>query len=120
MTESTFLIFSTQSDINQSVSQSINQSGITPSYISYSYIGIFAVLLNELHKPWHPCHPATLPPFSAQVVAETMVTLGMSAHTDRLLRLLVENGVTNTAVLERHLVTKKWDGRFRFVMSTPD
>mmetsp|Transcript_34910 Transcript_34910/g.75379 ORF Transcript_34910/g.75379 Transcript_34910/m.75379 type:complete len:755 (-) Transcript_34910:134-2398(-) len=36
-----------------------------------------------------------------EVVAETMVTLGMSAHTDRLLRLLVENGVTNTAVLER-------------------
>ena len=30
-----------------------------------------------------------------------MVTLGMSAHTDRLLRLMVENGVTNTAVLER-------------------
>eukprot|EP00435_Cladocopium_sp_Y103_P039401 s1640_g10.t1 len=30
-----------------------------------------------------------------------MVTLGMSAHTDRMLRLLVENGVTNTAVLER-------------------
>ena len=25
----------------------------------------------------------------------------MSAHTDRLLRLMVENGVTNTAVLER-------------------
>eukprot|EP00438_Fugacium_kawagutii_P015692 Skav235315 [mRNA] locus=scaffold520:431305:432877:+ [translate_table: standard] len=36
-----------------------------------------------------------------EVVAETMVTLGMSAHTDRLLRLLVESGVTNTAVLER-------------------
>mmetsp|Transcript_3710 Transcript_3710/g.6135 ORF Transcript_3710/g.6135 Transcript_3710/m.6135 type:complete len:886 (+) Transcript_3710:105-2762(+) len=36
-----------------------------------------------------------------EVVAETMVTLGMSAHTDRLLRLMVENGVTNTAVLER-------------------
>eukprot|EP00435_Cladocopium_sp_Y103_P074709 s443_g50.t1 len=36
-----------------------------------------------------------------EVVAETMVTLGMSAHTDRMLRLLVENGVTNTAVLER-------------------
>ena len=30
-----------------------------------------------------------------------MVTLGMSAHTDRLIRLMVENGVTNTAVLER-------------------
>ena len=28
-------------------------------------------------------------------------TRGMSAHTDRLLRLMVENGVTNTAVLER-------------------
>ena len=36
-----------------------------------------------------------------EVIAETMVTLGMSAHTDRLLRLMVENGVTNTAVLER-------------------
>ncbi|CAJ1374336.1 unnamed protein product [Effrenium voratum] len=36
-----------------------------------------------------------------EVVSETMVTLGMSAHTDRLLRLMVENGVTNTAVLER-------------------
>lgn len=36
-----------------------------------------------------------------EVVAETMVTLGMSAHTDRLVRLMVENGVTNTAVLER-------------------
>ena len=36
-----------------------------------------------------------------EVVTETMVTLGMKAHTDRLLRLLVENGVTNTAVLER-------------------
>ena len=32
---------------------------------------------------------------------ETMVTLGMSAHTDRLLKLMVENGVTNTAVMER-------------------
>ena len=30
-----------------------------------------------------------------------MVTPGMSAHMDRLLRLMVENGVTNTAVLER-------------------
>ena len=30
-----------------------------------------------------------------------MVTLGMSAHTDRLLKLMVENGVTNTAVMER-------------------
>ena len=62
MTESTFLIFSQPKviSISQSVNQSINQSGITPSYISYSYIGIFAVLLNELHKPWHPCHPATL------------------------------------------------------------
>lgn len=30
-----------------------------------------------------------------------MVTLGMSAHTDRFLKLMVENGVTNTAVLER-------------------
>ena len=37
-----------------------------------------------------------------------MVTLGMSAHTDRLLRLMVENGVTNTAVLERHLVIFWW------------
>ncbi|CAE7396171.1 hisS [Symbiodinium natans] len=36
-----------------------------------------------------------------ELIAETMVTLGMSAHTDRLLRLMVENGVTNTAVLER-------------------
>mmetsp|Transcript_5663 Transcript_5663/g.13371 ORF Transcript_5663/g.13371 Transcript_5663/m.13371 type:complete len:904 (-) Transcript_5663:60-2771(-) len=36
-----------------------------------------------------------------ELVAETMVTLGMSSHTDRLLRLMVENGVTNTAVLER-------------------
>lgn len=36
-----------------------------------------------------------------EIVSETMVTLGMSAHTDRLLRLMVENGVTNTAVLER-------------------
>ncbi|CAK9108915.1 Histidine--tRNA ligase (Fragment) [Durusdinium trenchii] len=36
-----------------------------------------------------------------EVVAETMVTLGMSAHTDRFLKLMVENGVTNTAVLER-------------------
>ncbi|CAE7212978.1 hisS [Symbiodinium pilosum] len=36
-----------------------------------------------------------------EIVAETMVTLGMSSHTDRLLRLMVENGVTNTAVLER-------------------
>lgn len=36
-----------------------------------------------------------------EVVAETMVTLGMSAHTDRMIKLLVENGVTNTAVLER-------------------
>jgi len=36
-----------------------------------------------------------------ELVAETMVTLGMSTHTDRLLRLMVENGVTNTAVLER-------------------
>lgn len=33
-----------------------------------------------------------------------MVTLGMSAHTDRMIKLLVENGVTNTAVLERLLV----------------
>lgn len=32
---------------------------------------------------------------------ETMVTLGMSAHTDRLMKLMVENGVTNTAVMER-------------------
>ena len=32
---------------------------------------------------------------------ETMVTLGMSTHTDRFLKLMVENGVTNTAVLER-------------------
>ena len=39
-----------------------------------------------------------------EVVAETMVTLGMSAHTDRMIKLLVENGVTNTAVLERLLV----------------
>lgn len=30
-----------------------------------------------------------------------MVTLGMSTHTDRFLKLMVENGVTNTAVLER-------------------
>ena len=36
-----------------------------------------------------------------QVVTETMVTLGMSAHTDRMLRLMVDSGVTNTAVLER-------------------
>ncbi|CAJ1406988.1 unnamed protein product [Effrenium voratum] len=36
-----------------------------------------------------------------EIVSETMVTLGMSAHTDRLMRLMVENGVTNTAVLER-------------------
>jgi len=36
-----------------------------------------------------------------EIVSETMVTLGMSTHTDRLIRLLVENGVTNTAVLER-------------------
>ncbi|CAE7573760.1 hisS [Symbiodinium sp. CCMP2592] len=36
-----------------------------------------------------------------EVISETMVTLGMSTHTDRLLKLLVENGVTNTAVLER-------------------
>eukprot|EP00439_Symbiodinium_sp_Y106_P035667 s682_g4.t1 len=36
-----------------------------------------------------------------ELVAETMVTLGLSTHTDRLLRLMVENGVTNTAVLER-------------------
>ena len=36
-----------------------------------------------------------------ELIAETMVTLGMSSHTDRLLRLMVENGVTNTAVLER-------------------
>ncbi|CAE7524508.1 hisS, partial [Symbiodinium natans] len=36
-----------------------------------------------------------------EVIAETMVTLGMSSHTDRLLKLMVENGVTNTAVLER-------------------
>jgi len=36
-----------------------------------------------------------------EVVAETMVTLGMSAHTDRLMKLMVENGVTNTAVMER-------------------
>jgi len=36
-----------------------------------------------------------------ELVAETMVTLGMSAHSDRLLKLMVENGVTNTAVLER-------------------
>ena len=39
-----------------------------------------------------------------EIVAETMVTLGMSAHTDRMLKLMVENGVTNTAVLERLLV----------------
>ncbi|CAE7471822.1 CLIP3 [Symbiodinium sp. KB8] len=37
----------------------------------------------------------------AELVAETMVTLGMSSHTDRMLRLMVDNGVTNTAVLER-------------------
>eukprot|EP00435_Cladocopium_sp_Y103_P072350 s227_g40.t1 len=36
-----------------------------------------------------------------EIVAETMVTLGMSTHTDRFLKLMVENGVTNTAVLER-------------------
>jgi len=36
-----------------------------------------------------------------EVVAETMVTLGMSAHTDRMLHLMVDSGVTNTAVLER-------------------
>jgi len=36
-----------------------------------------------------------------EVVTETMVTLGMSAHTDRMLRLMVDSGVTNTAVLER-------------------
>ncbi|CAE7454251.1 hop [Symbiodinium natans] len=37
----------------------------------------------------------------AELVAETLVTLGMSSHTDRMLRLMVDNGVTNTAVLER-------------------
>ena len=40
---------------------------------------------------------------------ETMVTLGMSSHTDRLLKLMVENGVTNTAVLER-LNSEGWCG----------
>lgn len=43
-----------------------------------------------------------------QVVTETMVTLGMSAHTDRMLRLMVDSGVTNTAVLERVFAARGW------------
>lgn len=43
-----------------------------------------------------------------QVVTETMVTLGMSAHTDRMLRLMVDSGVTNTAVLERAFAARGW------------
>ncbi|CAE7482978.1 hop [Symbiodinium sp. CCMP2456] len=36
-----------------------------------------------------------------ELVADTMVTLQLANHTERLLKLLVESGVTNTAVLER-------------------
>ncbi|CAE7376711.1 hop [Symbiodinium pilosum] len=36
-----------------------------------------------------------------ELVADTMVTLQLPNHTDRLIKLLVESGVTNTAVLER-------------------
>ena len=68
---------------------------MSPGYHKLSRLHFFLVLLPQLPLPGLP---------RSQVVAETMVTLGMSAHTDRLLRLMVENGVTNTAVLERHLV----------------
>ena len=37
-----------------------------------------------------------------------MVTLGMSAHTDRMLHLMVDSGVTNTAVLERVFAARGW------------
>ena len=37
----------------------------------------------------------------AELVAETMVTLGMSSHTDRMLRLMVEP-------------CWLWQGRYRF------
>jgi len=36
-----------------------------------------------------------------ELVADTMVTLQLANHTERLIKLLVESGVTNTAVLER-------------------
>jgi len=36
-----------------------------------------------------------------ELVADSMVTLGMPSHTDRLIKLLVGSGVTNTDVLER-------------------
>jgi len=36
-----------------------------------------------------------------ELVHDTMVTLQLPNHTDRLIKLLVESGVTNTSVLER-------------------
>jgi len=36
-----------------------------------------------------------------ELVAETMVTMNMSTHSNRMMKLLVDSGVSNTAVLER-------------------
>eukprot|EP00933_Yihiella_yeosuensis_P054613 TRINITY_DN53107_c0_g1_i1.p1 TRINITY_DN53107_c0_g1~~TRINITY_DN53107_c0_g1_i1.p1 ORF type:complete len:795 (-),score=170.03 TRINITY_DN53107_c0_g1_i1:94-2220(-) len=36
-----------------------------------------------------------------EVVRETMITLGLTVHTERLLQLLLDNGVTSLATLER-------------------
>ena len=114
ISQTVYLLFS--SFLHPKWYQSINLSGITPSYISYSSIGIFAVLLNELHKPWHPCHPATLfgsgggrnhgDPGHERPHGPLAAALGGEWRH--------QHGGAGTSPGHG----SKWDGRFRFVMST--